>query len=637
MYISLQQLEASLSKLDPVHPFFGISFLAFKQLDLKVNDLKHVDIADQETAILEAYYNPRPESKYYYVPLRSTGRVNRWVSKIKYPDSGLQKTRTTSFIRAFLHPSNSDEWAWVPDYLSVLSNTRNVKVPLPAFHLAVWILRDHDWPESTQPGDIVEFFFAYFHISEEEKEALFDPKLPHSLFPTETFQKEPVTWKSLRKLIDAPPDEAPDEGGGLESLELIGIGPAKHIELDLAQRLNIITGDNGLGKTFFLECAWWALSGHWADPEQPAYPRSDSVKPSIKFQISGGTAKPEAIYYNRSNQTWPLPNEKRPVLPGIVIYVRVDGSCVIWDPAKHYWSLESNKAQGLETTDAIRLSNNNIWNGLERDLRNGGRQYICNGLVRDWVTWQYISSTNAFETFSRVLQRLSLSTEITLIPGELTKLPRDTRDMPTLKLPYDDVPIVLLSAGIKRILTMAYLLVWTWETHKEASKNIGKPPQSKIVFIVDEMEAHLHPRWQRVIVPALLDVVKDLEKSLEIQLIIATHSPLVLASIEPVFNDELDKLFTLDLMQQELEVKEITYIKRGSINSWLTSEIFDLKRAYSIEAETALIRAKRLQMMDHPNPKEVKEVSDMLLEHLQPLDPFWARWKFFAEEYGVNL
>jgi predicted ATP-binding protein involved in virulence len=206
-----------------------------------------------------------------------------------------------------------------------------------------------------------------------------------------------------------------------------------------------------------------------------------------------------------------------------------------------------------------------------------------------------------------------------------------------LKLPYDDVPIVFLSAGIKRILSMAYLLVWTWETHKEASKNIGKPPQSKVVFIIDEMEAHLHPRWQRIIVPALIDVVKELEKSLEVQLIIATHSPLVMASVEPIFDEKIDSLFTLDLVNQELEARNIPYIKLGSINSWLTSEVFDLKRAYSIEAETALIEAKKLQLADHPDSGKVKEISDLLTEHLPAIDPFWPRWKFFAEKHGVKL
>jgi len=151
------------------------------------------------------------------------------------------------------------------------------------------------------------------------------------------------------------------------------------------------------------------------------------------------------------------------------------------------------------------------------------------------------------------------------------------------------------------------------------------------------MEAHLHPKWQRIIVPALLDVIKELEEHLEVQLIIATHSPLVLASIEPIFSEKTDQFFTLDLQGQELEVREINYIKQGSVNSWLMSEIFDLQRAYSIEAESALIEAKRLQSLAHPDPEHIREVSKQLVEHLPAIDPFWPRWKFFAEKYGVDL
>ena len=33
------------------------------------------------------------------------------------------------------------------------------------------------------------------------------------------------------------------------------IGPAKRLIFEPAKRLNLITGDNGLGKTFLLECA----------------------------------------------------------------------------------------------------------------------------------------------------------------------------------------------------------------------------------------------------------------------------------------------------------------------------------------------------------------------------------------------
>src|SRR5579872_4710019 len=119
MYISIDQLEISLRELDHVHPFFGTSFLACKQLDLEVGNPRRVDVANQETSILEAYYNPLPTSNYYYVPLRSIGPRRRWVNKRKYPDSGLQKTRTTTFAGAFIHP-NKHEWAWASNYVSEL-------------------------------------------------------------------------------------------------------------------------------------------------------------------------------------------------------------------------------------------------------------------------------------------------------------------------------------------------------------------------------------------------------------------------------------------------------------------------------------------------------------------------------------
>lgn len=44
----------------------------------------------------------------------------------------------------------------------------------------------------------------------------------------------------------------------LEYLRLENVGPAPSMEL--APRLNLLTGDNGLGKSFLLDCAWWALT-----------------------------------------------------------------------------------------------------------------------------------------------------------------------------------------------------------------------------------------------------------------------------------------------------------------------------------------------------------------------------------------
>jgi hypothetical protein len=49
----------------------------------------------------------------------------------------------------------------------------------------------------------------------------------------------------------------------LESLHLQNVGPAPEMKMELAPRLNLITGDNGLGKSFLLDVAWWALTRKW--------------------------------------------------------------------------------------------------------------------------------------------------------------------------------------------------------------------------------------------------------------------------------------------------------------------------------------------------------------------------------------
>lgn len=50
----------------------------------------------------------------------------------------------------------------------------------------------------------------------------------------------------------------------LEHLRLKNVGPASEMELELSPQLNVITGDNGLGKSFLLDVAWWALTRTWA-------------------------------------------------------------------------------------------------------------------------------------------------------------------------------------------------------------------------------------------------------------------------------------------------------------------------------------------------------------------------------------
>ena len=70
----------------------------------------------------------------------------------------------------------------------------------------------------------------------------------------------------------------------LRALSMKNVGPAEEMSLDpLGARLNLITGDNGLGKSFLLELAWWTLTGAMGNPAiTPARPGEARIGAAVQ-------------------------------------------------------------------------------------------------------------------------------------------------------------------------------------------------------------------------------------------------------------------------------------------------------------------------------------------------------------------
>ncbi|HCQ19959.1 MAG: ATPase [Aphanizomenon flos-aquae LD13] len=410
----------------------------------------------------------------------------------------------------------------------------------------------------------------------------------------------------------------------LKELHLRSVGPSPQFDVEFANRLNIFTGDNGLGKSFLLDVAWWVLTGNWV--EQPAYPqRNTETPPEIISQIitlDDDEGKNYSFKFNFSKQKWQdvnVPFHGVPLLKGIIIFVRVDGSFSIFDPAR-------NDEDGYDFTP------DTLWNGLK--LKG---KVISNGLIRDWVSWQNQPQKTPFQLLSNVIKQLAPHPDEWIEIGEPTRVSvDDVRDIPTINLPYGNIPITQASAGMKRILGLAYLLVWTWYEHEKASELKQQEPMNQIVLLIDEIESHLHPRWQRAILPSILSVVNQLKSNITIQALVTTHSPLVLASLEPIFDEEQDKLFLFELQGKDVELNEMFWTKQGDTVGWLTSETFGLKQARSQESETAIEAAEAWMRNDNMNtfPEHLRTQSQIHQE-LQRLlpghDPFWPRWIVTAE------
>ena len=380
----------------------------------------------------------------------------------------------------------------------------------------------------------------------------------------------------------------------LRKLKFRNVGPAPELALEFGSRLNFVTGDNGLGKTFVLDAAWWALTRTWA--RGLLRPEGPPSRPAIEYRYRAQTGKniERTIEFDRGDERWKLPRG-RPPIPGLVLYAQVDGGFSVWDPARNYWRNEEPErpADSFVSTQAYRFSNQAVWEGLPLD--RVPKQ--CNGLIADWANWQ-IEDGEAAKQLRAVLDALSPSEQERLEPGDLVKLSVwDARRHPTIRTPYGlDVPLVHASAGIRRIAALAYLLVWAWQEHVASAKLRGDPCVNQIVFLIDEIEAHLHPKWQRRIVPALLRVMKQLTETEDVgvQLIAATHSPLVLASAEADWNERSDLLWELRLDDGQVSFSPAPWERRGDVNAWLTSSVFDLEEPRSLEAERAIHTALEL-------------------------------------------
>lgn len=211
-------------------------------------------------------------------------------------------------------------------------------------------------------------------------------------------------------------------------------------------------------------------------------------------------------------------------------------------------------------------------------------------------------------------------------------------DIPTLVHPYGTVPVIRESAGIKRVLSLAYLIVWAWEEHKIRAKNLGRRQEQQLVILLDEAEAHLHPRWQRVLLPALLGVAADLQDGLDIQYVIATHSPIVLASTEQVWDSQIDSLFNLKMTSNgRVLFEEIQYSFKGTADAWLKSDSFGEVYPGSIASEEAILKAKALMEAKSSDRELIIAATEQLGNALVATDPFWLRWIVYASAHGVGI
>jgi hypothetical protein len=216
------------------------------------------------------------------------------------------------------------------------------------------------------------------------------------------------------------------------------------------------------------------------------------------------------------------------------------------------------------------------------------------------------------------------------------------------------VPITYAPAGVQQMTKLAYVFTWALSAHlREIDRQNALPtgrrisPASQVIVLIDEPETHLHPRWQRTIIPSLMRAMDQgaLHQGApgwapDVQFLIATHSPHILASIEPDFDAARDALWKLDLIRDPGQTSATVRIerdfsyKRGDTTMWLVSDVFDHTSPYSKPAEAAMNAAAALMSQPDTDRAAADTMRARLRAVLVDTDPFWLSWRAWMRSKG---
>ncbi len=157
MFITLAQIERSLAPLSRLHHFFGMSYLAFKCAGIPKGSTITVVFSHITDEILETYYKPSASFEGYYNPFKTSRKEQRWMAP-RYGSTAIQRVTKDTFADALLHPGKSD-WGWKKGYINKLRKHLDGDL-IPAFHLAVWLYRNEEWPNHATP-ETLRLTFRY--------------------------------------------------------------------------------------------------------------------------------------------------------------------------------------------------------------------------------------------------------------------------------------------------------------------------------------------------------------------------------------------------------------------------------------------------------------------------------------------
>jgi predicted ATP-binding protein involved in virulence len=323
----------------------------------------------------------------------------------------------------------------------------------------------------------------------------------------------------------------------IKQIQITGIGGIDDLVLNFDERMNIISGPNGIGKTTILESVAHAFSGFESNLLKR---RVSSERGTVKALMDTGNNISEELAYQIVEFS-PRKSEHTPLAENYVKY------------------LISLKVARTFTYIAL----DSVSRDADRDIYNtsGSNKHGVNlSEVKSWFVNRYLYSAHAgalsasrMHNFGQVKNFFSLLNS----EFEFSRVDAGTNEI-MVNTPAGEIYYEYLSSGFKSCLSILFGIV------KEIEFRFGDPgiklDEFNGVILIDELELHLHPEWQ-------VNISSILSRAFpSAQFITTTHSPHIIQAAMP------NQVIALHYINGKLERKLLPSNDYG-YQGWTVEEV----------------------------------------------------------------
>lgn len=424
----------------------------------------------------------------------------------------------------------------------------------------------------------------------------------------------------------------------IKHLEIKGVKTLDSlIKLDLTKKggslsqWTVILGDNGIGKTTLLHCIAW-MSPSFPEGDEPTPIINDEENEALEKLVSRhnpahDSARIKATFVANHKLNQPKLNEAKELCElGMEIALNEKQKLQKVEPLFKSKSKEVFAKNGVvifgygasRQLGQLNLNDPKLSDTLSSFLKEHTVLYDAEEILHALNysalgTKQKGLERNAkkYDNFIRRVKEMLVTIlpdfeeikDLDIIPPNVLGVNKEGGVLITTKH-GEKIPFSEFSLGYKTVVSWTVDLAWRmFNKYHEVSQN---PLEEPAIVLVDEIDLHLHPMWQR-------EIMFNLSKHFpNVQFIATAHSPLMVqAAIQSNYA-------VLKFVDGHVELlNEPTGVDGWRVDQILTSELFGLKSSRGLKYEELLEKREKIlakKRMTKEDKNELKRIEGSLKE-----------------------